>query len=116
MKQQPRLTSRTVSRPTADAGPIHHATPEAVSRRYASRATGPAAVAAAFSEPPAQQPETLRQLFTIVEVCRATGFSDSTVRRAIRLRHLAAITVGRSVRLTQVDVDAWLDRNHRKPR
>lgn len=58
----------------------------------------------------------LRRLLTIAEVCEATGFSDSTIRRAVRLRHLAVIKMNRSVRLAREDVDTWLNRNRRNSR
>jgi excisionase family DNA binding protein len=61
-------------------------------------------------------PEKLRRLYTIADVRDATSFSDSTIRRAIRLKQLAVIRMGRSIRLTQSDVDAWLDRSRRKAR
>lgn len=58
----------------------------------------------------------LRYLYTVAEVVTATGFADSTIRRAIRLKHLVATKVGRGIRLTEADVEAWLDGNERKPR
>jgi excisionase family DNA binding protein len=59
---------------------------------------------------------SLSQLYTVAEVCEATRLSESTIRRAIRLKHLAAVRVGRAVRLAGADVDAWLDRNRKKRR
>jgi excisionase family DNA binding protein len=65
---------------------------------------------------PTPSPGGLRTLHTIAEVCRATQLSESTVRRAIRLKHLGAVRVGRTVRVASADVEAWLERNRRKPR
>ncbi len=58
----------------------------------------------------------LGKLYTVAEATEFLRLSDSTIRRAIRLKRLAAIKVGRAVRLAEADIDAWLNRNRRKPR
>ncbi len=58
----------------------------------------------------------LRRLHTVEEVAETLQLSGSTVRRAIRSGLLATVRVGRSVRLAQADVDAWLDTSRRPAR
>lgn len=58
----------------------------------------------------------LPRLYGIAETASSLGLSESTIRRAIRLRQLAAIRVGRAVRLAESDVATWLERGRRKPR
>lgn len=57
-------------------------------------------------------PSHLR-LFTLETVSEITGFSPSTLRRAIRRRNLACIRCGRAIRISEADLTAFLTR-HRK--
>lgn len=55
-------------------------------------------------------------LLTIAEVSALTRLSATTLRRAIRLRHLGVVRIGRAVRVRQADLEAWLNRNSRHAR
>jgi len=52
-------------------------------------------------------PSALR-LMTLAEVREMTGFSVSHLRRQIRLRKLAVHRVGRSIRVSEADLAAFL--------
>ncbi len=69
----------------------------------------------AWSNPPPGEGVSLT-LLTITEVSDFTRLSPTTVRRAIRLRHLSVVRIGRSVRVRQADLAAWLNRNSRHAR
>jgi excisionase family DNA binding protein len=103
MKKQPLSHA-----PAVESGSSNQTMPKEL-RRQASVETG--AGDAAHNQLIPRSRLLLRRLLTIAEVCEATGFSESTIRRAVRLRHLAVIKMNRSVRLSQEDVDTWLKRN-----
>jgi excisionase family DNA binding protein len=53
---------------------------------------------------------------TITEVSDLTRLSPTTIHRAIRLRHLGVVRIGRALRVRQTDLEAWLNRNARHAR
>jgi excisionase family DNA binding protein len=115
MSKLPVPFSHTGINGLADGGSLLRQTPGPPHRDDESRATrSDAARQVGKLCPP--QPGALCRLYTIAEISRALQLSDSTIRRAIRLKHLAAIKVGRVVRLTAADVEAWVERLRRKAR
>lgn len=103
-------TSRTVSGGFANGGSLLH------QASGQSALGGESHAAGQVGKPRPPQPDALCRLYTIAEIAEALQLSDSTIRRAIRLKHLAAIKVGRIVRLTAADVEAWVNRLRRKTR
>lgn len=55
-------------------------------------------------------------LMTVAEVSDVTRLSATTIRRAIRLRHLCVVRIGRTIRVRHADLEAWLNRNSRHAR
>jgi excisionase family DNA binding protein len=58
----------------------------------------------------------LTRLLTIKEVQARTGLSDSSVRRAIRHRRLAVHRLGRVLRVSEADLQAYLTKRRRAAR
>lgn len=54
----------------------------------------------------------LRQ-YTVAEVCNLLKVSRSTLERQIRRRLLKVVRIGRSVRIRETELQAFLDRRQR---
>ena len=58
---------------------------------------------------------TTNQLLSIAEVCRLLSVSKSSAYRLARSRAIASYRVGKVVRVKQEDLNAYLQRNLRRP-
>ena len=59
---------------------------------------------------------SLPRMLTLAVVSDITGLSASTVRRHIRLKHLAVHRIGGALRVAEADLAAWLARQRRVAR
>ena len=49
-------------------------------------------------------------LYTIPQVCEATGYSRSFIYERIAARELAVVRIGRTIRVAEADLREWIER------
>ena len=59
---------------------------------------------------------SLPRMLTLAVVGEITDLSPSTIRRHIRLKHLAVHRIGGALRIAEPDLAAWLARQRRAAR
>ena len=56
------------------------------------------------------------RLYTLAQVAEITALSIATLRRQVRLKRLAVLRFGRTLRIAEDDLAAWLARHRRAAR
>jgi excisionase family DNA binding protein len=64
-----------------------------------------------MARPAAPQFESM-PLLTVKQVCERTQLSPSTIRRALKANDLPHNAIGRSIRVSEADLQRFLSRNH----